>query len=74
MGLDEVIELSLVIFLVEVNVRSYQNTKRWLDAHRIDPSLNEAVYERYRNRSLRESLIRYLNAPGREIAYLTHPK
>ena len=79
MGLSEIINLTALasspaIFLLFLNIRTYKDTREWLNTHKIDSLWNEQSYERFRNMSLKGYLVYYLGIPGRRIAYNFHSK
>lgn len=56
-------------FVVGLNIRTFKDSKEWLDSHRIGPSWNERSYEKFKEHSHRGPIVYYLGFPGRIVAY-----
>ena len=71
MNLIDIIALSGPFIGVEVgiNVREYDDTKKWLLTHNINRNFYEEKINNFKKISVRGKICYYLGAPGRLLAY-----
>ena len=66
------LSLGALTFVAGINLRTYNETRRWLSTHKISTDWNEAFYRKFKEESQRGAIIYYVGYPGRLAAYCLH--